>query len=130
MLLKMMLQGHAPITPNPLLYVRPSLCRLVECCVFNPVNLKTVTQAEQKASSLAGWLLCCGFCVPANVLALRRWLLETLPILSQALNNYKVIGVTLSRSVFLKLHIMAVYFCISQILRSNQDYSFLIIPLV
>lgn len=30
---------------------------------------------EQRASSLAGWLLCCWLCLPANVLALWRWLL-------------------------------------------------------
>ena len=37
---------------DPLLYVRPSLCRLVECCIFNSVKLKTVAQAKQKGSSL------------------------------------------------------------------------------
>ena len=55
---------------------------------FNCVNLKTVTQAEQKANSLAGWLLCCGFCVPANVLALWRWQLKTSPIVFPLWCNY------------------------------------------
>lgn len=71
---------HVVRSPFPL-----SVIRYLQ---FNCVNLKTVTQAEQKASSLAGWLLCCGFCVPANVLALRRWLLETSPIVLLSWCNY------------------------------------------
>ncbi len=57
---------------------------------FYCVNLKTVTQAEQKASSLAGWLLCCWFCVPANVLTLWRWLLETSSIILLSWSNCRL----------------------------------------
>ncbi len=63
--------GKPPVVRSPF---RLSVMRILH---FYSVNLKTVTQAEQKASSLAGWHLCCWFCVPANVLALRRCLLET-----------------------------------------------------
>ncbi len=44
---------------------------------FNCVNLKTVTQAEQEGKLFGRLASGCGFCVPANVLALWRWLLET-----------------------------------------------------
>ena len=102
----------ARILANPLLYVRPFICPLLECCIFNCVHLKTVTQAEQKASSLAGWLLCCGFCVPANVLALERWLLETSPIVLLSLCNYclGVLGILCFKYFFIYNFKLTFYF--------------------
>jgi hypothetical protein len=76
------------------IFVAPLYCQTA-CCMFalrlpgfsvlhlNYVNLKTVAQAEQKASSLAGWLLCYWFCGLANVLALWRWLIWKLAIFCQ-----------------------------------------------
>jgi hypothetical protein len=45
-------------------------CSYWSFAFFNCANLKTATQVEQKARSLAGWLLGYMLCVPVNVLAL------------------------------------------------------------
>ena len=57
------------------------------CCTFalllghlqcgSVSNRRVLPVRWRKAGSLAGWLLCSWLCVPANVLALWRWRLET-----------------------------------------------------
>ena len=70
---KMRIYSSASIAANPLLYVRPSVCPLLECCIFNSVNLKTVTQAEQEGKlfgRLASVLLVLCACQCACLVAL------------------------------------------------------------
>lgn len=52
---------------------------------FNSVNLKTVPKAEQEGKLFGRLASVLWVCVPANVLALRCWLLETLHTLLQLL---------------------------------------------
>jgi hypothetical protein len=72
----------------PLEYVGPSVCPLLKCCILTVSTQRLLPKPSKRANAMAGWLPCCWLCVPANVLALKRWRLET----SQLVINYYIGG--------------------------------------
>ena len=102
---KMRIYSSAGIAANSLLYVRPSVWPLLEFYIFNSVNLKTVTQAEQEGKlfgrlASVRWVLCACRCACLAALAIRDFV-----YLSQFI---KVL-----LSVLCVLQNVRVFFCVS-----------------
>jgi len=69
--------GYFNFVNRVVLYVRPFSLSVSRVLHFNCVNLMTVTQAEQEGKLFGRLASVLWVCVPANVLALWRWLLKT-----------------------------------------------------